>query len=137
MKKTIYETNYERLNKILGGLLDTMDFEYLKLKSKGFMDLHIDKLSDDMIAIAHNYRQNGDTIPDPDMQLRISRYNGRSFLEALTFQNSLVYQEVYPEPGMVNPRLKKELNSFLRQWLINLKNQGFKHEAQVAVEVPK
>jgi len=29
-----------------------------------------------------------------------------------------------PEPGKVYPRLKKDLNAFLRQWLTNLIHQG-------------
>ena len=42
--------------------------------------------------------------------------------EALTFQNDYlgVYQEVYPEPGKFNPKLKKELNNFLSDWLQNI-----------------
>jgi uncharacterized protein YqiB (DUF1249 family) len=97
-----------------------LDFEYIKLKSKGYMDLHIDKLTEDTIAISHTYRQNGDSIPDPDMELRIIRCNGKSYLEAMTFQNSLIYQEVYPEPGKFYPKLKRQLNSFLKDWLNNL-----------------
>lgn len=47
--------------------------------------------------------------------------------EALTYQqDSLgVFQEVYPEPGKVDVKLKKQLNQFLNQWLTNLINQGF------------
>lgn len=139
MKKTTYETNYERLNKILSGLLDTMEFEHVKLQSRGFMDLHIDRLTSDTIAISHNFIENGDVVADPDMQLRIIRCGNRNYLEAMTFQNRFMYQEVYPEPGMVNPKRKKELNSFLIQWLTNLKNQGFKYEAQpvLVMEVPQ
>lgn len=35
-----------------------------------------------------------------------------------------VYSVVYPEPGKVVPRLKRELNAFLGVWLRNLKAQG-------------
>ena len=97
MKKTIYETNYERLNNILSGRLDKMDFESLKLESKGFMDLHIDKIGPDRLAISHTYSQNGDRIADPDMELKIHRYDGTNYLEAMTYQDSFGYQEVYPE----------------------------------------
>ena len=47
-------------------------------------------------------------------------------VEALTFQQAIppIYQEVYPEPGMVAPRLKRDLNAFLSLWLRNLKAQG-------------
>lgn len=47
-------------------------------------------------------------------------------LEALTFQqaNPPAYHRVYPEPGKVIPRLKRELNAFLGTWLRNLEVQG-------------
>jgi len=43
-----------------------------------------------------------------------------------------VYGErvVYPEPGKVNLRAKKELNQFLGQWLKNLITQGHKLNPQ-------
>jgi hypothetical protein len=31
-----------------------------------------------------------------------------------------IYQEVYPEPGKYYPKLKKELNAFLNDWLKNM-----------------
>jgi hypothetical protein len=64
---------------------------------------------------------------DPDMEIRIYPYAG--FVEALTYQlDSLgIYQVVYPEPGKVYPKRKKELNKFLNQWLKNLIDQGFKY----------
>jgi len=42
--------------------------------------------------------------------------------EALTFRNDYlgIYQEVYPEPGKYYPKLKKELNAFLNDWLRNM-----------------
>ena len=47
-------------------------------------------------------------------------------LEALTFTQAIppVYSRVYPKPGMVAPRLHRELNDFLGVWLRNLKAQG-------------
>ena len=47
-------------------------------------------------------------------------------LEALTFLKAIPpgYSRVYPEPGMVSPRLHRELNAFLGVWLRNLKAQG-------------
>jgi hypothetical protein len=39
--------------------------------------------------------------------------------EALTYRNDYtrIYQEVYPEHGKYYPKLKKELNYFLNNWL--------------------
>jgi len=61
---------------------------------------------------------------DPEMTVKV--YPGRA-VEALTYQqdNLGIYQEVYPEPGKYVPYYKRELNSFLRIWLNNLKDQGF------------
>ncbi len=70
--------------------------EYVKLKADGFMDLHVDILyrKGDIvkIAIAHNYTQNGDVIPDPDMELLVDFKN--QTVEAKTFQNIYAYSEV-------------------------------------------
>ena len=47
-----------------------------------------------------------------------------SLAEALSYQDSFGYRVVYPEPDKVNLSAKKDLNSFLGQWLSNLKSQG-------------
>ncbi len=128
MRKNRYETIYTKLEKI--GILNIT--EYAKFKSEGFMDLNIDVLEDNenfkRIAIAHNYIQNGDVMADPDMEIKI--HKKMKMAEALTYQQDGlgIFQKVYPEPNMVCPRLKKELNQFLNQWLTNIINQGHKQE---------
>ena len=97
------------------------------------MDLNIDILSRGekkiRIALAHNYIQNGDVMADPDMEIFI--YPEVKKAEALTFQQDgcpALYQEVYFEKDgkmYMRPKLKKDLNSFLFQWLKNLEAQGF------------
>lgn len=126
----VYYRIYEKLKTL--GVLDIK--EYRKYTSKGFMDLSIDVLENTdekmRIAMAHNFIQNGDVMADPDMEIMI--FKKLEAAEALTFQqDSLgIYQEVYPEPGKVNVRLKRELNSFLNQWLTNLRHQGFYEEVE-------
>ena len=119
----IYETIYKKLDNL--GILDVD--EYKKLSSDGFMDLSIDVLSNNKthkeIALSHNYIQNGDVMADPDMQIKIHK-----MAEALTYQQDglSIYQQVYSDDkAKVNPKLKKQLNNFLSQWLTNLKKQGF------------
>ena len=125
----IYERIYEKL-------FDLIDFgklqqeEYLKYTSKGFMDLHIDFLNYEdnegfKIAMAHNFKLNGDIMADPDMEIRV--FPKDRMAEALTFQqDSLgIFQKVYND-GKVDLSLKKDLNSFLDKWLINIKNQNYK-----------
>lgn len=133
----VYETIFKRLVKI--GIIDSEGRpqfgEALKLKSGGFMDLNLDMLFEEdgkyTIAMAHNYTQNGDVMADPDMEIRI--IPSMKMAEALSFRqdggipiNQHVYEEVDGKT-MVYPRIKKELNTFLSGWLLNIKNQGFKH----------
>ena len=74
MRRNVYEMIYARLQEI--GILDEngmMQADYLKFKSPGLMDLNVDKLTDDTIALAHNGKQNGDVRADPDVQVRVNR----------------------------------------------------------------
>lgn len=133
----VYETIFKRLAKI--GIIDSEGRpqfgEALKLKSDGFMDLNLDMLFEEdgkyTIAMAHNYTQNGDVMADPDMEIRI--IPSMKMAEALSFRqdggipiNQHVYEEVDGKT-MVCLRIKKDLNTFLSGWLLNIKNQGFKH----------
>lgn len=120
-------------------------FEAGKSKSGGFMDLNYDHLGTvkgftpdgskidpspmyearewNRIALSHYYRHpSGDMIADPDMEIAVYQ----DMIEALTYQDTYGYRRVYPEKGKVDLRAKKELNSFLGQWLSNLINQGHK-----------
>jgi uncharacterized protein YqiB (DUF1249 family) len=117
MKRTVYEMIYARLQQLK--ILDEngkMQVDYMKFKSEGLMDLNVDNLLNDMIAIAHNGIQNGDVMADPDVQVHI--YPETKSAEALTFQNDYlgIYQQVY-EDGKYSPKLKKDLNEFLNDWL--------------------
>jgi len=113
-----------------------------KIKSGSYMDLNIDFLGKGpnglpMVAIAHNYIQNGDVMADPDMQVEIGQGLKGLELFPVTFQNDGVglFQRVYEcdESGKVTgfrPKLKKQLRGFLRMWGANLRSQGFLRVAQ-------
>lgn len=125
MKPLIYETIYSKLEK--AGILKIT--EHRKIDNPPYMALSVDILEDNekhmRIAMAHNYIQNGDVMADPDMEIKV--HKELKMAEALTYQQDGlgIFQQVYPEPGKVNPVLKTQLNQFLNQWLTNLKNQGF------------
>ncbi|MHB8160605.1 MAG: DUF1249 domain-containing protein [Thermoleophilia bacterium] len=125
MALTINERIFKKLEKILGDL--TVIPDYMKLVAHGLMDLSVDRLYADeesvTIALSHYFKQNGDMVPDPDMEVRI--YPEMKMAEALTYQDSFGYQQVYPTPDQVNLKAKKDLNVFLNQWLSNIIEQGF------------
>ena len=126
----IYETIYKKLYRLIPTLDSIEAGDAITLKANGFMDLHVDVLERGtkdwapytIIAMAHCYSQRGDRIPDPDMEVAI--YPKLCMAEALTYQDSFGHQRVYPDENHVRPQLKKELNSFLNQWLKNLLKQG-------------
>ena len=75
------------------------------------------------VSLGHYFGQNGDLCKDPEMVVLI--YSSLQMAEAFTFEMSLppIYQQVFPEQGKFHPQLRKELNTFLRQWLNNLIEQ--------------
>lgn len=121
----IYKEIYKGIERLIG---DIQSFKDTVLKSPGFMDLHIERLSKDTIALTHYYQQNGDLIPDPDMEIRI--YHKTKMAEALSYQDSFGFRRVYPEDNKIDIKAKKELNQFLLTWLRNLRLQGFKTERE-------
>jgi len=134
MRKNIHELIFAKLEKLGITSIEGDAAKSVIDPDGGMMDLNYDHLvcrkldlgnyvSYD-IAIAHNYIQNGDVMADPDMEIRI--YTEIKYAEALTYQlDGLgIFQRVYPEPGKVYPKLKRELNKFLNQWLKNCIDQG-------------
>lgn len=124
-KKNIYNRLYDKLNKI--GVLDVK--EYARFTAPGFMDLSVDVLRDGptvkVIAMAHNFVQNGDLMADPDMEIMINKVDKTA--EALTFQQDSmgIYNRVYGEGGrVISPGVKVSLNNFLDVWTNNLIEQG-------------
>lgn len=131
------------MNTILGiiekkGGLKKLEAEgHFKIKVKGYMDLSIDFIGKGpnglpMIAVSHNFIQNGDVMADPDMQVEVGQGLKGPELFPVTYQQSSlsIYQEVYTTDAEgkavgVRTRLKMQLRSFLRTWGANLRRQGF------------
>jgi|ERR1035437_2258216 uncharacterized protein YqiB (DUF1249 family) len=132
--KDVFHRNYARLERIFGCVLEEIKKkQYLKLTKEPYMALSVDIIRREetgfVISMAHNFVMNGDIVPDPDMELAIDLEN--KTVEALTFQNSMVFNVVYDydikgDKIRVRPQLKKSLNSFLEGWLKNIIEQGHK-----------
>ena len=109
----------------------------LRVISDGFMPLSIEDIGPSaeghrLIALSHTAEQNGDLMRDPEMVFAIHDLGESLAAEPLSFRNDFmgIMQEVYryDDHGKrthVDPRLKKELQSFARMWFRNLKAQGF------------
>jgi len=132
-----YSAIFNKLNKVIPDLEKNLKKGWMSGKSSfgeksALMDLNLDVLSEDdkgrfVIAISHYYLQNGDSIADPDMEIRINFEMETA--EALTFQNGLGFQQVYHTKDgkkLLDTRQKKEQNKFLSGWLTNLINTKHK-----------
>lgn len=123
----LYENMHRKLLRLIPDLPAIR--EHAKLKAEGYMDLNVDILrkSDQYtdIALSHYYRHpSGDMIADPDMEIRVWNHG---CIEALAYQDAFGYRRVYEDANdgtVVNPVIKKSLNSFLDTWLSNLLDQG-------------
>jgi hypothetical protein len=119
-------------NKQVGMLLDilTMSMEPGSSRKydskKGFMPLHVERLSENRFSIAHYFEANGDLVPDPDMELWRSP-KGEWFPVALqlslgTYTRALTF-EIEAAPARYSPSHLRELVSFLKMWAANINEQ--------------
>ncbi len=122
----IYCRNFQKLMQLIPTLLDIKSSA--KLTATGFMNLNVDVLNRHhkkiVIALSHYYKHpSGDMIADPDITIAV--YTQTESIEVLAYQDCFGYRTVYSADGMsFSPSAKKELNSFLGQWLTNLLEQG-------------
>ncbi|HCI52648.1 MAG TPA: hypothetical protein DE312_04925 [Gallionella sp.] len=124
--RNIYTRIFQKLQKVIPALSDIE--ERGKSVIPNFMALNLDVIhkrsSRIIIALSHYYKHSsGDLIPDPDMEIAV--YPGQELAEALTYQDSDCYRRVYADNNTTEDiKAKKELNTFLEQWLSNLIEQG-------------
>lgn len=127
-----YTYNYLKLHELIPNIVQEISEgkTYFKSKVDGYMDFNFDFLFIDtdgryVFALSHLYEQNGDLVPDPDMEIRLDPI--LQTVEALSFQDYRSYSKVYEETEQgtaINTGVKKSLNTFLKTWLKNLVDQG-------------
>lgn len=108
---------------VLDGTLDYMRFE----SEGGYEPLYIERVAPNLIAMAHTYTQNGDLMLDPEIVFVVDAEHKE--LRPYSYEQSAmgIYQLVYdPEDTKFiapNVALQRDLNSFLRTWISNLRAQ--------------
>ena len=116
---------YKKLIKIIPDIATRRSAGKSQLSSDALMDLNLDVLSRQgnivRIALSLYYKQNGDMIADPDMEIIINTQLMTA--NAMTYQDSMIFQSAEQE-GAINQKLVNDLNEFLDQWLQNCIEQG-------------
>lgn len=119
ISKKVENRNYQLLESIVKPLLDGK-VDYIKFTSDVYMDLNIERLGHNRIAMAHNYIQYGDVMADPDMEIIIDNDKKAAYAQTYQQDNLGVYQSVSHQPEIAN-----SLNSFLNDWLKNIKGMDY------------
>ena len=100
------------------------EFHY-RIEREHYLPLVIERHSNKVI-VTHYREENGDLIPDPDMEFMIGA-DGEWYPVALQLWNGSYYRARWTEGGKeyINPRQIREQLSFARMWASNLKAQGW------------
>ena len=120
IQTSVERKNYVLLEKFALPIL-AGDAYYMKLSCPGMMDLHVEKIEDDRIALSHYYKQNGDMMADPDMEFTFDTAN--RLLIAETYQQDNLSYFVTAEDSM---ETAQDLNYFASDWLQNIQNNRYR-----------
>ena len=120
MDHSIERRNYELFEKIASPLLTNSAY-YMKYGTPNYMDLNIEIIGDDRLAMAHNYILNGDVMADPDVELTVDKKNRMLYPQTYQ-QDSLQYFERVDGDST----RARELNHFMHEWLTNVVDQKYK-----------
>ncbi len=98
---------------------------HAKIENGSYMPLIIERHSD-MVVVAHYFEQNGDYIPDPDMEFFITPYGW--IPSGITFRIGAYRRAaIKDEEGKIriNKTEVRKNVQFSNMWARNIKNQGF------------
>jgi len=87
------------------------------------MPLSIDRIADNVYALAHRYELNGDLVPDPDVEFYVCKIG----VYPMAIDQILGYRRVAQLTGdggmSAKPREQADLAAFCNLWLANIKQQ--------------
>lgn len=122
MKKTILKI-LEKRNQ-LEHFLNSQDF-HLRIENSSYMPLVIERHGQH-VTVTHYCEQNGDQIPDPDLEMLIGA-DGEWYPVGLQLCAGHYSRARWQENGkeFINLRINREIKSFSSMWARNLKAQGW------------
>ena len=121
----------DSIEKIIAAHGKTAEFEqaeefHLRIENPPFLPLSIERHGR-TATVTHYYEQNGDLVPDPDMEFEITP-DGRWLPVAIQFATGAYKRAItFDEDGrkLVNPRELRDQIEFSNMWARNLIAQGF------------
>ena len=122
MKQVIHNI-LEKREKLLG--FQNGDEFHLRIENEPFMPLVIERHAD-RVSVTHYYSQNGDLIPDPDVEFMIlgDKWLPVGMQDFFGYSRALL-QDHETDKIQVYPQKYSAILSFTNIWARNIKAQGF------------
>ena len=127
---TLFQTTIENLLKshhLLDAFQTQRDF-HVRFDMSGYERLVIERHGE-LISVAHYYEQNGDLIPDPDVELHYPTWTPTAITQALGNRR----EKFIERDGkiFVDTLFHRQVSFFLALWARNIQAQGWAEKGKV------
>ena len=128
---TLFQTTIEKLlgahNK-LEQFHAQLDF-HVRFDMPGYQRLVIERHGE-LISVAHYFEQNGDLVPDPDVELHYPTWTPTAITQTFGIRREKFITRMN-DVVLVDTRFDREVSSFLSMWARNIQAQGWAQRGQV------
>ena len=127
---TLFQTTIEHVLKshhLLDAFQTKEDF-HVRFDLPPYQPLVIERHGE-LISVAHYYEQNGDLVPDPDVELHYPSWTPTAITQALGIRREK-FVERYGKT-FVDTLFHRQVTFFLDLWARNLRAQGWAEKGQV------
>lgn len=127
---TLFQTTIEKLlsaHNLLEKFHAQLDF-HVRFDMSGYQRLVIERHGE-LISVAHYFEQNGDLIPDPDVELHYPTWTPTAITQAIGYRREKFIER--DGKTFVDTRFHRDVSSFLVMWARNIQAQGWAERGQV------
>ncbi len=127
---TLFQTTIEHLLKthdLFEAFQSQSDF-HVRFDMPGYQRLVIERHGD-LISVTHYFEQNGDLVPDPEVELHYPSWTPTAITQAIGYRREKFIER--DGKTFVDTRFHREVSSFLVMWARNIQAQGWAERGQV------
>ena len=128
---TLFQTTIEKLlaaHNLLESFHSQLDF-HVRFDMPGYQRLVIERHGE-LISVAHYFEQNGDLVPDPEVELHYPTWTPIAITQAFGIRREKFTTRMN-NMTLVDTRFDREVSSFLSMWARNIQAQGWAQRGQV------
>ena len=128
---TLFQTTIEKLlsaHNLLEKFHAQLDF-HVRFDMPGYQRLVIERHGE-LISVAHYFEQNGDLVPDPDVELHYPTWFPTAITQAFGVRRTKFITRMN-DMVLMDTRFDREVSSFLSMWARNIHAQDWAQRGQV------